>query len=74
MSQTADMSQRVIDNLMEQNLELEAKLSLIGDKITSCCSHPWTPTTQAILNCLYPTRWEIEQRMLQLKQERGANE
>lgn len=70
MSQTADITQQVMDNLAKENWELHAQLSLIVERVTDCFNGIWTPDPRRVLDSLYPSREDVRHRAAELKWDR----
>lgn len=51
---------QLIDGLQDENAKLRAELAAVRSVISAACSQPWTPSTDYILRCLYPSQKMID--------------
>lgn len=59
---TADATNRVIDSLRQQLDYAHARAALVEERMVRLLDGPWMPTSQALLDALYPSDEKIRAR------------
>lgn len=55
------LTNAVIDGEKRQRVRAQAELALVRDRTCELLDHPWTPSTDAMREALYPSEAEIEE-------------